>query len=246
VQTLDGATLIARFRAARTDEHWAVLEGLHAIKHAIRFGAAIDLIVAHDVGAVGRLAHHLASDTVERLTGAMQSVDRATFDQLSPTPPETGVIAIAARPAHSEAALRRSGPIVLLESPAHHGNIGAAIRVAAAAGAAALVTTGTIDPWHPGVLRGSAGLHYALPVWRAETISFPGRTMIALDPDGDTLTPTSIPDDAVVAFGSERSGLSRALLARADQRMRIPMEAGVSSLNLATAVAVVLYARKLA
>jgi TrmH family RNA methyltransferase len=238
--------MIARFRAARADERWAVLEGLHAIKHAIRFGAAIDLVIAHDTGAVGRLAEQLAPDTATRLTDMMRAVDRATFDQLSPTPPETGVIAIAARPAHSEAALPRSGPIVLLESPAHHGNIGAAIRVAAAAGAAALVTTGTIDPWNPGVLRGSAGLHFALPVWRAETISFPGRTMIALDPDGEALAPSSIPDHAVVAFGSERTGLSRELLARADLRMRIPMEPGVSSLNLATAVAVVLYARKLA
>ncbi len=45
----------------------------------------------------------------------------------------------------------------------------------------------------------------------------------------------------VLAFGTERGGLSPALLARADRRVRIPMRPGVSSLNLATAVAVVLY-----
>jgi RNA methyltransferase, TrmH family len=63
--------------------------------------------------------------------------------------------------------------------------------------------------------------------------------VVALDPDGEEAA--SLPDDATFAFGTERDGLSAALLARADARVRIPMRAGVSSLNLATAVAVVLY-----
>ena len=54
-----------------------------------------------------------------------------------------------------------------------------------------------------------------------------------------------MPAGAVLAFGSERQGLSDALLARADLRVAIPMQAGISSLNLATAVAVMLYAWRL-
>jgi TrmH family RNA methyltransferase len=46
----------------------------------------------------------------------------------------------------------------------------------------------------------------------------------------------------VLAFGSERSGLSEALLERADRRLALPMRPGISSLNLAAAVAAVLYA----
>ena len=46
----------------------------------------------------------------------------------------------------------------------------------------------------------------------------------------------------MLAFGSERHGLDAALLERADARVGIPMRPGVSSLNLATAVAVALYA----
>ena len=48
-------------------------------------------------------------------------------------------------------------------------------------------------------------------------------------------------DRAILAFGSERRGLGPALLARAERRIAIPMRAGVSSLNLACAVAIVLY-----
>jgi hypothetical protein len=47
---------------------------------------------------------------------------------------------------------------------------------------------------------------------------------------------------AVLAFGTERGGLTDALLARADARVALPMQPGVSSLNLATSVSAVLYA----
>ena len=46
----------------------------------------------------------------------------------------------------------------------------------------------------------------------------------------------------MLAFGTERHGLSDELLERADARIAIPMRAGVSSLNLATSVAVALFA----
>jgi tRNA G18 (ribose-2'-O)-methylase SpoU len=68
------------------------------------------------------------------------------------------------------------------------------------------------------------------------------RPLLALHPEGEELSPGSIPDRAVLAFGSERSGLSEGLLARADLTRSIPMREGVSSLNLGAAVAVTLYA----
>jgi TrmH family RNA methyltransferase len=136
--------------------------------------------------------------------------------------------------------------VVLLDNPSHLGNIGAVVRVAAAAGAGAVLTMGRQDPWHPAALRGSAGLHFALPVARLEALPTTDRPLVAIHPEGDELQPGAIPDDAVLAFGTERWGLGRALLDRADRRLAIPMQPGVSSLNLATAVAVVLYAWRLA
>ena len=50
---------------------------------------------------------------------------------------------------------------------------------------------------------------------------------------------------AVLAFGTERGGLSDDLLARADATVALPMAPGVSSLNLATAVAALLFVLKL-
>jgi TrmH family RNA methyltransferase len=119
------------------------------------------------------------------------------------------------------------------------------VRVAAAADASGVLTTGGNDPWHPDALRGAAGLHFALPVARVEPLPESDRPLVAIDPEGEDLRPEALPDRAVLAFGSERYGLSDGLLARADLRARIPMRAGVSSLNLATAVAAVLFSRRL-
>ena len=69
-----------------------------------------------------------------------------------------------------------------------------------------------------------------------------GRPLLALDPDGEEIDPAAIPARAILAFGTERHGLSDELLADADGRIALPMRAGVSSLNLATSVAAVLYA----
>jgi TrmH family RNA methyltransferase len=163
--------------------------------------------------------------------------------------PATGVIAIARRPALDASELLNGddpAPVVLLENPTHLGNLGAAVRVAAAAGAQAVLTSGRQDPWHPAALRGSAGLHFALPVARIEAPPETRRLLIALHSDGEPLRPGTIPDDALLAFGSERCGLGREILERAAHRLAIPMQKGVSSLNLASAVAIALYAWKLA
>jgi RNA methyltransferase, TrmH family len=239
------AALIERFRRARSDPARVVLEGFHALKHAIRFGAETEHACAADPDDLGALARRLAPDVLPQLRALVTRVPAPVFAALAPVPIETGVIAIARRPqVEARAVLDGSGaaPVVLLEAPAHLGNLGAVVRVAAAAGAAAVLTTGTHDPWHPAALRGSAGLHFALPVARIEAVPpASAHPLLAIDPAGEPLRPGTIPDGALLAFGSERRGLSEALLAAADRRIAIPMRAGVSSLNLASAVAVVLY-----
>ena len=161
--------------------------------------------------------------------------------------PRTGVVAIARRPPLDLAAVLadpRPAPVVLLEQPKNMGNIGACIRVAAAADAAAVLTTGENDPWYPDAVRGAAGLHFALPVAAVEALPASDRPLLAIDPEGEELRPGRLPARAVLAFGTERHGISGELLERADARVAIPMREGVSSLNLATSVAVALYCQR--
>jgi TrmH family RNA methyltransferase len=247
--TATGRALIERFRQARTGSADAVLEGFHALKHALRFGAAVEVACAPDATPLLVLADHLAPDLAGWLAHHLHVVPAALFERLAPRPPRTAVLAIARRPVPDLAPLFApfcTAPLVLLEAPRHHGNLGAVVRAAAAAGAAAVLTTGRLEPWHPQALRGSAGLHYALPVARIEQLTASPRPLLAIDPGGAPLRPGALTGDAVLAFGAERSGLTPALRARAAGTLALPMRPGVSSLNLATAVASVLYAWRLA
>ena len=245
---MSDGSLISRFRRARRDPTLAVLEGFHALKHALRFDAPLLEVVCSDTAALQRLAAALAPDLSARLLALARPVAPSVFAQLAPLPPSTGVIALAERRAIDPAAVLadpRALPVVLLEDPRDLGNMGACVRVAAAADVAGVLTTGSHDPWHPDALRGAAGLHYAVPVARLAQIPQLERPLLAVDPDGEPLQPSELPARAVLAFGTERYGLSGALAARADARISIPMRPGVSSLNLATSVAAVLFAWRL-
>ncbi len=256
------------FNDARRDPELAVLEGLHALKHALRFGAQVQRVVLTEPEQVRTLVQALAPDVAEGIFADAQAVSPEVFAALAPQAPSTGVLAVARRRRVDVAALLvdlRPAPIVLLEQPRNLGNLGACVRVAAAADIAGVLTTGVHDPWDPAALRGSAGLHYALPVARLGEDALAGlgsargelagagagaadedaRPLVAVDPDGEDLRLDRLPPRAILAFGSERQGLSEELLGRADALVRLPMREGVSSLNLATSVAALLYAWRL-
>lgn len=247
----DGS-LIPRFGRARRDPDLAVLEGLHAVKHALRFGASLEVLATPDLGALLELAARLAPDVLGPIRELAREVNPDVYAQLAPLPPATGAIALAPRAATSAERILAgggNGPVILLEDPRDLGNMGACVRVAAAADAGGVLSTGTHDPWHPDALRGAAGLHYALPVARLpeiQALAASPRPLLALDPEGEPLRAQALDPTAVLAFGTERHGLSEELLESADARIGIPMRAGVSSLNLATSVAAVLFAWRLA
>ena len=207
------------------------LEGFHAVKHALRFAPElVQTITVADQASAAALADHLAPDIKALL------LSRAT---VGPVAHPTGEAGLANRPARDVGPLAtRRSPLVLLDDPRHPGNVGAVVRVSAAAGACGVAVSGALDPWHPAVLRGSAGLHFALPVLSVQPDEITGPLLI-LDADGELLA--DIPDDAVLVVGSERAGVGPLLRSRADAVVALPMRAGVSSLNLATAVSAVLY-----
>jgi RNA methyltransferase, TrmH family len=237
-----------RFRTARRDPELTVVEGFHALKHALRFGAELVEAVAVDPAALETMTSEFAPDLAGQIGGRVETVDKATLAELVPLVPHTGVVAIARRPRVDLAAALADpapAPAVLLEQPKNMGNIGACIRVAAGAGAAALITTGENDPWHADAVRGAAGLQFALPVAKADSLPESDRPLLAIDPEGEELAPEQLPARAVLAFGTERHGLSNEVFERAEGRISIPMREGVSSLNLATSVAIVLFVMRM-
>lgn len=238
--------LVRRWREAEREPGVLLLDGFHALKHALRFGGAVRQVLTADRAALLALAAELAADVVPAVDALAAEVAPERLRELTPRPHPTGVVALAGRPtaAANLAALARRprrAPVVLLENPRNLGNVGAVIRLAAGFGATGVVTTGDLDPWHPTVVRGSAGLHFATAVERVAPDALPAGPLLVLDPEGEDIRAVDFPDDAVLVFGTERHGVSAELKARADRLVAVPMQPGVSSFNLATSVAMGLF-----
>ncbi|MFF8957762.1 TrmH family RNA methyltransferase [Streptomyces sp. NPDC014894] len=240
----EAAKAVQRWRESAPDA--VLLDGFHALKHALRFDAEVWCAITSDRAAVLELADGLAGDVRERLAGLLVETPVETLRELLPRLHPTRVAALAARPARTAnrealASLPRRSPVVVLDNPRNLGNVGAVVRLAAGFGATGVITTGDLDPWHPNAVRAGAGLHYATAVERLAPDDFPPGPLYALDPEGDDIRSVPLPDDALLVFGSERHGVSAELRGRATRLLSLPMRPQVSSYNLATSVAMALF-----
>lgn len=146
--------------------------------------------------------------------------------------------------------------VVILDGLVDHTNVGAIFRSCAALGADAVLATPTCaDPLYRRSVRVSMGTVFQVPWTRiegwpasADTLRESGFTIAALALSSEAL---SLPDFAAsvspeskiaLVMGTEGDGLSRRTIASADTVVRIPMRAGVDSLNVAAASAVAVYA----
>ena len=170
-----------------------------------------------------------------------------------------GCLAVGERGAEpsAEAALVEAcgAPVVVLEDLGDASNVGAIFRNALALGArATLLSPGTADPLYRKAIRVSAGAVLALPFarlpdWPRELkrLRDAGYTLLALTPRAEArdivVARAQLPRTARVALmlGTEGRGLTEDALAAADLQVRIPMAAGMDSLNVATAGAVALH-----
>ena len=217
-----------------------VLEGLHALKHAVRFGAAVTAILTDDLDKALAVADAVAPELRDVLVARAEAVPTARFRELAVQPVPTHVLAYAEPPTWTlgDALPRPGHPTVLLDDPRNSKNLGAVVRVAAAAGAAGVLVRGDADPYDRMAIRGAAGLQWAIPCIKVERRV---DRLVGLDAGGEPLDPARYRTPTIFAFGSERTGLSEAVRSQCDEIVSLPMRAHVSSLNLATAVSAVLY-----
>ncbi|MBP1136215.1 tRNA G18 (ribose-2'-O)-methylase SpoU [Arthrobacter sp. PvP023] len=140
--------------------------------------------------------------------------------------------------------------VAVLEDIVDHTNVGAIFRSAAALGVdAVLVSPRCGDPLYRRSVRVSMGTVFQVPWARLE--SWPG-DLAVLQEQGFTVAAMELTDDAVdvdelaardldklaLVLGTEGAGMSPETLSAVDLAVRIPMRAGVDSLNVAAASAV--------
>ena len=140
--------------------------------------------------------------------------------------------------------------VAVLEDIVDHTNVGAIFRSAAALGVdAVLVSPRCGDPLYRRSVRVSMGTVFQVPWarlqdWPGDLAALRGQGFIlaALELTGDAVDLDELaarqPEKLALVLGTEGAGMSEGTLAAVDLAVKIPMRAGVDSLNVAAASAV--------
>jgi len=196
------------------------------------------------------------SDVIDRLPGEVPVyvAPQTVMDTIAGFSIHRGILALGRRSdmPSAEVLLAGAGPkamVPVLCAIANHDNMGGLFRNAAAFGADfVLLDSDCCDPLYRKAIRVSAGNALTVRFARLDrgadlldVLEAHGFEVIALSPTGDvSLAETPRPDRLALLFGAEGPGLPDPVLRRRARAVRIPIAAGVDSLNVATASGIVL------
>lgn len=238
-----------RRRRHREDSGQTLVEGYEEITLAIDAGVRpIALYFCPELAGPAHLG------LVERAAAAgaeLVELSRGAFEKVAYRESPDGWLAVVPAVATDLARLRLDkDPLVLVcEAVEKPGNLGAILRTADAAGAAAVIAADPITDWgNPNLVRASKGTVFAVPVASADGpelvgwLRERGIRLVAATPHTDVAyTDVDLTGPTAIAVGAEKEGLSPAWLRAADHRVRIPMAGRANSLNVATSAAILTY-----
>lgn len=188
----------------------------------------------------GLTVQHASAERVKKLAGNGRQ-DQGVFADV-----------VAPRMLPLDVALTESSPrtVLVLDGITTPANVGMIIRSATAAGIDGIVIprrgVASIDPL---VVKASAGVAFRAPILKAFTaeealrvLKDHGFHIVGLDARGDDdLFSAHLPEPVAFVLGSETAGHGPDVAALVDTWVSIPMAAGVESLNVAAAGAVVCF-----
>ncbi len=243
---------LLRQRKQREARGLFVVEGIRHVGEAVQAGADIAYLIY--------APQHLTSDFARRLIQEQQqrgleclAVEQDVFDSLAEKDNPQGLLAVVRQPQRRLESLNPANSpwVVALVSPQDPGNIGAILRSMDAVGASALcLLDDSADPYQSAAVRASMGAIFWYPVVQASFADFAAwashhhymviGTSARGSLDYRLISSLSLP--LVLLLGSERQGLSPEQVACCQHFISLPMSGRVTSLNLAVAAGIMLYA----
>jgi len=244
--------IVARYRAAARGAAGdsVLLDGAHLVADALGAGIAVHHLAATPA-ALARAEVSPLVAAAARAGAEVASVSENVMDALSPVRASSGVVALAARPVHTmERVFAGAAPLVVIAVDVQDpGNVGAIARVAEAGSATGVIAAGaSADPFGWKALRGSMGSSLRVPLVAATAdAALAGarahrcRIVAAVPRDGQPLYDIDLTGPVAIVIGGEGPGLAPTVMEAADDRITIPMQAPVESLNTAVAAALIVY-----
>ena len=233
-------------QAALTEDGYCAIEGVRLLEEALRSGLRVKAVF------FSQSAQERANRLLPQISTHAEALllPDAVFRSAVATETPQGVAALVKLKSFAFAELLGNNPLVLgaagVQDP---GNLGTIIRSAEAMGASGVLTMeGTVHAINPKVIRASAGSLFRLPVLKmdsAEAVRMlrdqGARILATSSHKGIPLDETDLTEACAIFVGSEGAGISKELIAEADEVIAIPHSERVESLNAGVAASIILY-----
>lgn len=178
------------------------------------------------------------------------------FHEVADTENPQGVLALCRMPPEikKKQLMKEGGIIIATDAIQDPGNLGTMIRTLGWFGATGmLLGKGTVDMFHPKVVRSTAGATGTIPYYNADLendlIEFEehGWRIMLLDarPKAKNIREMASKDKVILVIGNEANGIANSLFRKGRQIVEIPLASkteNVESLNASIALSIALYA----
>lgn len=234
----------ARFRR---QEKCFIAEGFKLVEEAIFYKRVRKVYVSME--AEDEYFHRISHKISESYT---EWVSPSVFREISDTTTPQGVLALIEMPKYSreEIIKKEDASLICLEDIRDPGNMGTIMRTAEGAGMSAVVmSAGCVDLFNPKVVRATMGAMFRMPFYiteemttEVEQLRREGFTLYAAQLDGTRdYTECGYEGKTGILIGNEADGIRPETSAAVDEKVKIPMEGGVESLNAAVSAAILMY-----
>jgi len=235
-------------RSQLTSDGECAIDGPKLLEEALREGLHLGSVFFSDA------ARPLAEKLLPQISVRTETLvlPATVFNSIVPSEAPQGVAALVKLRSFTSAQLlarATDGPLVVAAGLQDPGNLGTIFRSAEAFGAAGVfLTEGTVSPYNPKVLRGSAGSIFRLPFLQISSTELIPllrergvRLLATSSHKGMPITEADWVLPLAIFIGNEGAGLPRDILHQMDETLVIPQAASVESLNAGVAASIVLY-----
>jgi len=233
-------------QAALTEDGYCAIEGVRLLEEALRSGLRLKAVF------FSQSARERANRLLPQISTHADTLllPDAVFRSAVVTETPQGVAALVKLKPFAFADLLGNNPLILgaagVQDP---GNLGTIIRSAEAMGASGVLTMeGTVHAINPKVIRASAGSLFRLPVVKMDSAEAVrklrdrgARILATSSHKGIPLDEADLTEACCIFVGSEGAGISKELIAEADEVIAIPHSERVESLNAGVAASIILY-----
>ena len=232
-------------RKNREESHCMLVEGKHPIEEALKAKLPLHQVFVLEGANESSLPSMLCPMDP-------QEVDSKTMSRLADAQSPPPCLAVFSQPEvlKNESLKGIEGLSVVLDEVQDPGNLGTLLRSSVAFGASAVVLLGnTVDSYSPKVIRASAGLQFALPVFKMSHQAFieisnqnEAPVYITSSHVEETLYNVNFQKNCYIVLGNEGNGINLdfAESLSHSQYITIPMNPRVESLNVAICGSIIL------